>query len=90
MIFTINSDKIEKKINKKTKAIIPVHLWTPCDLKKIIKIAKKYNLKIVEDCAQAHLTKYNKKDCWKFWRCGTFSFFQEKYGSNGRRGCNYL
>ena len=48
--FTINSDKIEK-INKKTKAIIPVHLYgQPCDLKKIIKIAKKYNLKIVEDC----------------------------------------
>ena len=91
--FTINSDKIEKKINKKTKAIIPVHLYgQPCDLKKIIKIAKKYNLKIVEDCAQAHLTKYNKKIVGNFGDVGTFSFFPGKnMGAMGDAGaiiCN--
>src|SRR5690606_1638694 len=48
----INADLIESKITKKTKVILPVHLYGHmCDMKKISKIAKKYNLKVIEDCA---------------------------------------
>ena len=52
--LNINPDLIEKSITKKTKAIMPVH-WTGrvCDMKKIIKIAKKHNLHVIEDAAQA-------------------------------------
>lgn len=51
----LDLNKLEKKINKKTKAIIPVHLYgQPVNMKKLINIKKKYNLKIIEDCAQAH------------------------------------
>ncbi len=46
---------LEEKINNKTKAIIPVHLYDQsCEMSDLMKIAKKYNLKIIEDCAQAN------------------------------------
>ena len=52
--FNINEELIEKKITKKTKAILLVHFaGMPCEMDKIKKIAKKYNLKIIEDCAHA-------------------------------------
>ena len=51
----INAQEILKSINKKTKAIICVHLaGFPCDMSSIMKIAKKYKLKVIEDCSQAH------------------------------------
>ena len=51
----IDLDMLEKKINSNTKVIIPVHLYgQPVNMKKLINIKKKYNLKIIEDCAQAH------------------------------------
>ena len=54
--YLIDVNKIEKRITKNTKAIIPVHLYgQACDMKKILFIAKKYNLRIIEDCAQAQL-----------------------------------
>ena len=57
--YLIDINKIEKNINKNTKAIIPVHLYgQACEMDKIIKIAKKYNLKIIEDCAQAQGAKF--------------------------------
>ena len=57
--YLIDCSKIEKTITKKTKAIIPVHLYgQSCDMNRIIKIAKKYNLKIIENCAQAQGAKY--------------------------------
>ncbi|MEK6528338.1 MAG: aminotransferase class I/II-fold pyridoxal phosphate-dependent enzyme, partial [Nitrospirota bacterium] len=58
---TLNIDpkKIEDKITKRTRAIIPVHLFgLPAEMKEIIRIAKKHNLKIIEDCAQAFGAKY--------------------------------
>ena len=77
--FCINPTLIEKKINKKTKAIIPVHLYgQACEIDKIMKIAKKYRLKVIEDCAQAHLTKYNEKIVGNFGDVGVFSFFPGK------------
>ena len=60
--YLINTNLIEQKINKNTKAIIPVHLYgQSCDMKSICKIAKKYNLKVIEDCAQSHGATYFKK-----------------------------
>ena len=54
--------KIEQAITKKTKAIIPVHLFGQvCDMNKIMELAKKYDLKVIEDCAQAHGATYYKK-----------------------------
>ena len=51
----IDADKIEEKINPKTKAILAVHLYgQSCDMTKIMNLARKYNLKVVEDCAQSH------------------------------------
>ena len=53
--WNIDVSKIEEKITKKTKAIIPVHIYGhTCDMSEIMKIAKKYNLKVVEDAAEAH------------------------------------
>jgi len=77
--FTINADLIEKKINKKTKAIIPVHIYGQCsDMQKICKIANKYKLFVIEDCAQAHGAKIYKKHVGTFGDIGTFSFFPGK------------
>ncbi len=91
--FCIDVDKVEKKISKKTKAIIPVHLYgQSCNMDKLIRIAKKYNLKIIEDCAQAHLSKYKNKTVGSIGDVGTFSFFPAKnLGSIGDAGaivCN--
>jgi len=60
--YTMDISKIEKKITKKTKAIIPVYLYgQTADMDPILKIAKKYNLKVIEDAAQAHGTEYKGK-----------------------------
>ena len=60
--YLISTKDIKKKITKNTSAIIPVHLYgNPCEMGEIKKIAKKYKLKIIEDCAQAHLAEYKKK-----------------------------
>ncbi len=57
--YLIDADKIEEKINGKTKAIMPVHLYgRACEMEKILEIANKHNLKVIEDCCQAHGTKY--------------------------------
>lgn len=61
--YTIDLSKIEKAITKKTKAIIPVHLYgQSCDMDAIMEIARKHNLKVVEDCAQAIGTIHKGKD----------------------------
>ena len=70
----IDFSKIEKKITKNTKAIMPVHLTgRPCEMKEIIKIAKKYNLKIIEDAAQSIGTRYGKKKIGTIGDIGCFS-----------------
>lgn len=77
--YLIDVNKIKKKITKKTKAIIPVHLYgKPCDMDKILNIAKKYNLKIIEDCAQAQGAKYKNKFVGTFGHLGCFSFYPTK------------
>jgi len=60
--YTIDISKIEEKINERTKAIIPVHLYgQPADMEPIMGLAKKYNLKVIEDAAQAHGAEYKGK-----------------------------
>tara|TARA_B100001540_G_C15778305_1_gene629732 strand:+ start:36 stop:1124 length:1089 start_codon:yes stop_codon:yes gene_type:complete len=87
--FSIDTSKIEEKITNKTKAIIPVHLYGhPAKMDKIIDLAKKYDLKIIEDCAQAHFAEFNNKKVGTFGDFGTFSFFPGKnLGAYGDAGC---
>ena len=86
--YLINIDNIQKLINKNTKAIMPVHLYGhPCDMEKIYKIAKKNNLKIIEDCAQSQGATFNNKKVGTFGDFGCFSFYPTKilgaYGDGG-------
>ncbi|MDO9288009.1 MAG: DegT/DnrJ/EryC1/StrS family aminotransferase [Thermodesulfovibrionales bacterium] len=87
---TLNIDVslIEKKITKKTKAILPVHIFGhPADMAEINKLAKKHNLKVIEDCAQAFGAAINNKKVGSFGDAGCFSFYPSKnlgaYGDGG-------
>ena len=62
----LSSKTIIRKITKKTKAIICVHLGgLPCEMDEILKLAKKFNLYVIEDCAQAHGSFYKNKKAWE-------------------------
>lgn len=77
--FNIDPDLIEKKISQKTKAILVVHLnGRSCDMKPILSIAKKYNLKIIEDAAQAFGAKYDGKSVGNFGFANAFSLHPMK------------
>lgn len=79
--FNINPDLIEEKITAKTKAIMVVHLYGRCaEMTKINQIAKKYNLKIIEDCAQAHgaIESSSLKKVGNLGDAGAFSFYPGK------------
>jgi perosamine synthetase len=79
--------KIEKKINKKTKAIMVVHLFGhPVDMDPVLKISKKYKLKIIEDCAEAHGVEYKGKKVGSIGDVGAFSFFANKTITCGEGG----
>ena len=86
--FNINPNLIEAAITEKTKAIIPVHLYgQACDMDPIVKIAKKNNLYIVEDCAQAHGATYKGKKIGSFGDAAGFSFYPgKKLGALGDAG----
>ena len=86
--YLIDPSKIEKEITNNTKAIIPVHLYgQTCEMDKIIKISKKYKLRIVEDCAQSQGAKYKNRFCGTIGELGCFSFYPTKilgaYGDGG-------
>lgn len=77
--FLIDVNLIEEKITNKTVAIIPVHLYgRVCDMEEILNIAKKYDLKIIEDCAQAHGATLKNKKVGTFGDIGAFSFYPTK------------
>jgi dTDP-4-amino-4,6-dideoxygalactose transaminase len=77
--YLIDEDQIEKFITKKTKAIMVVHLYgNACRMDKISKIANKYKLHLIEDCAQAHGCRFNGIHVGNFGHFGTFSFFPAK------------
>ncbi|MDZ4726905.1 MAG: DegT/DnrJ/EryC1/StrS family aminotransferase [Leptospira sp.] len=91
--FLINIDQIENILlnhidKEKIKAIIPVHLYGQLvDMNKLMTLAKKYSLHVIEDCAQAHFSTDNKKYAGTFGTAGTFSFYPGKnlgaYGDAG-------
>ena len=86
--YNIDTQKIEKAITDKTKAIIPVHLYgQPADMDTILEIAKKHNLFVIEDAAQAHGAKYKGRNVGTFGDCACFSFYPGKnlgaYGDAG-------
>ena len=77
--LNISVESIMKNISRKTKAIVPVHLaGTPCDMQKIMKIARSNSLKVIEDCAHGIGTTYNKKHVGNFGNVGCFSFYPTK------------
>ena len=86
--FNINPKLIEAVISEKTKAIMPVHLYgQACDMDPIMVVAKKYGLKVVEDCAQAHGATYKGQKVGTFGDATGFSFYPDKnLGSLGDAG----
>ncbi len=87
-LYTIDVSKIEAKITARTKAIIPVHLYgLPAEMDVIMSLAAKYNLKVIEDCAQCHGATYKGTTTGTFGDIATFSFFPGKnlgaYGDAG-------
>jgi len=86
--FNLDINELEKKITPRTKAIIPVHLYgQPVDMDPVVEIAKKYNLFIIEDCAQSVGATYKGKKTGSFGDVGCFSFFPTKnFGAAGDGG----
>ncbi|MCD6550421.1 DegT/DnrJ/EryC1/StrS family aminotransferase [bacterium] len=86
--FNMDPDLIEEAITDKTKAIIPVHLnGRCCEMDKIMEIAQKYNLLVIEDAAQALGAKYNGAPAGSFGKTSCFSFYPAKLlGSYGEGG----
>ncbi|KPL04539.1 MAG: transcriptional regulator [candidate division Zixibacteria bacterium SM23_73_2] len=79
LTYNLLPDKIEEKITERTKAIMPVHLFGQCaDMDPIMEVAKKHNLKVVEDAAQAIGSKYKGRRAGTIGDLGCFSFFPSK------------
>lgn len=77
--YTIDPEKIESSITSNTKAIIPVHIYgQPADMDPVMEIARKYSLKVIEDCAQAHGAKYKGQCVGSIGDMGCFSFYPTK------------
>jgi len=77
--YNLDPTKIESKITKNTSAILVVHLYGKiCDMDPILKIKKKHNLKLVEDCAQSHGAMYKGKQAGTFGEAAAFSFYPTK------------
>lgn len=85
--WNIDVTKIEEKITAKTKAIIPVSIFgLPCDMDKIMNIAKKYNLIVIEDAAESHGAEYKGRKVGSIADITTFSFFANKNLTTGEGG----
>jgi len=85
--YCMNPKKIEALITPLSKAIIPVHLFGhSCDMDEIVEIAKKNNLKIIEDCAQAIGAEYKDKKLGTIGNCGIYSFQESKIMMTGEGG----
>ncbi len=77
--YNIDPDKIEERITSNTRCIMVVHLYGKCcEMDKIIEIAKKYNLSIIEDCAQSHGAQFKGQNSGTFGDVGAFSFYPTK------------
>lgn len=85
--WNMNVDEIEKKITSKTKAIMIVHIYgLPVQVDKVLELAKKYNLKVIEDAAEMHGQTYHGKPCGSFGDISTFSFYPNKHITTGEGG----
>ena len=85
--WNINIDNIEKKITKKTKALMIPHIYGfPCEMDKILDICKKYKLHLIEDAAEMIGQTYKNKPCGSFGDISTFSFYANKYITTGEGG----
>jgi perosamine synthetase len=85
--WTIDANLIEDKITKKTRAIMPVHIYGhPCDMEPIRRIAKKHKLVVIEDAAEAHGAEYKGKRCGSLGDISCFSFYANKIITTGEGG----
>ena len=85
--WNIDVTKIEEKITDRTKVIMPVHIYGhPCDMDQIMKIAKKYDLYVVEDAAEAHGAEYKGRKAGGIGHIGCFSFYANKIITTGEGG----
>lgn len=85
--YQLDPVEVEKRINKNTKAIMPVHIFgLPADMERIMAIAKKYNLKVIEDACQAPLSRYQGKPVGAIGNLGCFSFQASKAITCGEGG----
>jgi len=85
--FNINPHKIEEKINDRTRAILPVHIFgLPADMNRILAIAEKHKLAVIEDACQAWLAEYDGKMCGTLGDLGCFSFQNSKHIPSGEGG----
>ena len=85
--WNMNVREIERKITSRTKAILVVHLYgLPVEMDKVLELAQKYNLKIVEDAAEMHGQTYKGKPCGSFGDLSTFSFYPNKHVTTGEGG----
>jgi dTDP-4-amino-4,6-dideoxygalactose transaminase len=86
--YTMDPNKIEAAITSRTKAILPVHLYgNPADMDPILEVARRRNLLVIEDAAQAHAAEYRGRRCGSIGDMGCFSFYPGKnlgaYGEGG-------
>lgn len=85
--FNAGAKEIEARITERTSAIVVAHIsGEPANMPEIMKVAKKYNLPVVEDCAQAHMAIINGKKCGTFGTCGAFSLMFGKHMCVGGQG----
>jgi dTDP-4-amino-4,6-dideoxygalactose transaminase len=87
--YLLDPAQLEAAITPRTRAIVPVHLYGHCcDMSPIMEVARLHGLKVVEDCAQAHLATYGGRPVGSFGDAGTFSFYPGKnLGALGDAGC---
>ena len=87
LTFNMDIEQVKRKITKKTKAIMIVHIYgLPVDVDPILDLAKKYNLIIIEDAAEMHGQKYKDKECGSFGDISIFSFYPNKIITTGEGG----
>lgn len=85
--FNMDPADVERKITDRTKAIIAVHLFgNPCNMDDMVKIAKKHNIPLIEDCSQCHMTEYKGKYVGTYGDIGCYSFQQSKHMTTGDGG----